>query len=196
MNGIHDDEEEPSPERFAKTLIAALNERDGLTREHSDRVVTLAQELGRRCGLSERELRLLGLAAAMHDIGKIGIPDHILLKPGGFDAGEWAVMKSHAVRGERILNSIDSEGMGEVAVVVRHHHEHYDGSGYPDSIAGETIPILSRILSIVDSYDAMATPRPYHRARSVGEVMSILEQERGAKHDPAVLKRFRPVLAS
>ncbi|MBI2306613.1 MAG: HD-GYP domain-containing protein [Rhodocyclales bacterium] len=184
-------DDDQTPEQFARMLIAALDERDGRTREHSDRVATLARELGLECGLSTQELRLLGIAAEMHDIGKIGIPDHVLMKPGGFNADEWEVMKTHPIRGERILRAIEQDGMSEVATVVRHHHERFDGSGYPDGIAGTAVPLLSRILSIVDSYDAMATPRPYHRARTHAEVMAILSKEESQKHDPDLLERFR-----
>lgn len=188
-------EDDLPPERFAKTLVTALDERDGHTREHSDRVSALAAALGRECRLSGRELRLLGIAGAMHDIGKIGIPDHILLKPGRFSPDEWQFMQSHAVRGERIVRSIELDGMDAVATIIRHHHEHFDGSGYPDRITGEDIPVLSRILSIVDSYDAMAMPRPYHPARPHDEVMATLNAEEGVKHDPAILELFRRSVA-
>ena len=181
---------DPFPERFARALVAALDERDGHTRKHSDRVAMLAVALGRRCGLDSAELRQLGIAALMHDIGKIGIPDSVLLKPDGFTADEWEVMQTHSVRGERILLSIEAEGMPDVARVVRHHHEHFNGSGYPDAIAGESIPALARILSVVDSYDAIAMPRPYHASRPHGDVIAILESERGAKHDPYMLNHF------
>lgn len=180
-----------SPEHFSRALVTALCERDGYTREHSDRVAVLATILGVECGLTQQELRLLGIAAAMHDIGKIGIPDNILLKPARFVADEWEIMKSHAVRGERILRSIEIEGMDTVATAVRHHHEHFDGGGYPDRLAGEDIPVMSRILSIVDSYDAMSMTRPYHPARTHEQVMNILRDEQGGKHDPAILERFR-----
>lgn len=180
-------------ERFARPLIAALEERDGHTREHSDRVAILAAALGRKCRLSARELRLLRIAGAMHDIGKIGIPDEILLKPGRFSVDEWRIMQSHTIRGERIVRSIEAPGTEAVATIIRHHHEHYDGSGYPDGLAGEGIPVLARILSVVDSYDAMAMPRPYHPARPHREVMATLDAEAGIKHDPAILELFRGV---
>lgn len=183
--------QEHPPELCARALIAALDERDGYTREHSDRVVVLATILGVECGLTQDELRLLGIAAAMHDIGKIGIPDDILLKPDSFNADEWELMKSHAVRGERIVRSIEIEGMDTVATAVRHHHEHFDGSGYPDNLSGESIPVISRILSIVDSYDAMSMARPYHNPRTHTQAMVILCEEQGSKHDPSVLAKFR-----
>ena len=180
-----------SLEPCTRALIAALDERDGHTREHCDRVVVLATILGVECGLTQIELRLLGLAAAMHDIGKIGIPDHILLKPGDFSREEWDCMKSHTIRGERIIRSMEIEGMETIATAVRHHHEYYDGSGYPDRLAGEDIPVISRIVSIVDSYDAMSKTRPYHASRTHAQVMEILDDEEGGKHDPALLRLFR-----
>ncbi|MFA7292786.1 MAG: HD domain-containing phosphohydrolase [Rhodocyclaceae bacterium] len=178
-------------EPCARALIAALDERDGHTREHCDRVVVLATILGVECGLMQKELQLLEFAAAMHDIGKIGIPDHILLKPSGFSPEEWECMKSHTIRGERIVRSMQIEGMDAVATAVRHHHEYFDGSGYPDRLAGEDIPLMSRIVSIVDSYDAMSKTRPYHPPRTHTQVMDILDDEEGGKHDPTLLSLFR-----
>lgn len=191
MPGSRNPKFAPALEPCARALIAALDERDGHTREHCDRVVVLATILGVECGLTERELHLLGLAAAMHDIGKIGIPDHILLKPSGFSPQEWECMKSHTVRGERIVRSMEMEGMDTVASAVRHHHEYFDGSGYPDRLSGEDIPVISRIVSIVDSYDAMSRTRPYHASRTHAQVMDILDDEEGGKHDPTLLRLFR-----
>jgi HD-GYP domain-containing protein (c-di-GMP phosphodiesterase class II) len=191
MSEAFNTESMPLPDQFARALVTALCERDEYTREHSDRVAVLATILGVECGLTQRQLYLLGIAATMHDIGKLGIPDNILLKPAGFIEDEWEIMKSHAIRGERILRSIELDGMDEVATAVRHHHEHFDGGGYPDRLAGEDIPVISRILSIVDSYDAMSMTRPYHPPRTHAQVMEILHKEQGGKHDPAILERFR-----
>jgi response regulator RpfG family c-di-GMP phosphodiesterase len=177
-------------EQIARALTSALCERDGHTREHSERVATLALRLGEQCGLSERELRLLAIAANMHDIGKIGIPDKVLLKPAAFVSEEWEIMKSHAERGERILRSIDFDGVDEVATAVRHHHEHFDGGGYPDRLHGEDIPVIARILSIVDSYDAMTMRRPYHAPLPHKQAVMVLYDEAGEKHDPALLTYF------
>jgi HD-GYP domain-containing protein (c-di-GMP phosphodiesterase class II) len=173
----------------------ALGERDRHTRQHSDRVVTIAVELGQRCGLSDEELSALRLAASFHDVGKIGIPDRILLKPGSLDAGEWATMKGHAGIGEKILRAVDMPGMQSVATAVRHHHEHFDGGGYPDQLAGEAIPILSRIISVADSYDAMAMARSYHPRRGHGQVMETLRRESAGKHDPYLVSRFEDFIA-
>lgn len=178
---------------IGKSLNAALSERDRYTESHCARVVVFAEALGRECGLPEDEIGLLKIRASFHDIGKTGIPDRILFKAAGFDAAEWGIMKTHPLIGERIIRAIDVEGTDEIARVVRHHHEHFDGSGYPDGLAGAGIPLHARLLSIVDSYDAMVTPRPYHRARNHTEVMDILRKEEGGKHDPDLLDSFSRV---
>jgi HD-GYP domain-containing protein (c-di-GMP phosphodiesterase class II) len=175
---------------IARTLAVALGQRDRHTRLHSDRVVQLSAELGIQISLSEQELELLSLSAQFHDLGKIGIPDKVLHKPAPFELSEWECMKEHALIGERIILAIDGEDTSEVAQAVRHHHEHFDGSGYPDSLTGSTIPLYSRIISLADSYDAMVETRAYHKSRSHREVMDILNQESGIKHDPDLLHAF------
>lgn len=182
---------ESSPLRsIARTLAVALGQRDHHTRVHSDRVVQLSIGLGCHIGLSEDELELLSLGAQFHDIGKIGIPDRILHKPASFEDEEWACMKQHAEIGERIVLAIDGDKAPTVAKTVRHHHEHFDGSGYPDRLSGTSIPLYARIISLTDSYDAMIETRRYHRGRSHNAVMNILEQESGIKHDPDLLHAF------
>lgn len=175
---------------IARTLSVALGQRDYHTSLHSDRVVRLSAELGQHIGLSEHELELLSLAAQFHDLGKIGIPDKVLLKPATFEQDEWACMKQHAIIGERIILAIGGEMSATVAQSVRHHHEHFDGSGYPDKLQGSEIPLYSRVISVADSYDAMVASRPYHRAKPHREVMDILGQESGIKHDPDLLHAF------
>lgn len=180
---------------FRRPLNAALGERDNYTQSHCGRVVAIAEELARECAFSEDEIGMLRICASFHDIGKIGIPDRILLKAARFDNAEWEVMKQHPLIGERIIRSIDAPGVDEIASAVRHHHEHFDGHGYPDGLSGETIPVWARVLSIADSYDAMATTRPYHKARSHAEVMDVLFLEQGGKHDPWLLDKFTHVVA-
>lgn len=177
-------------QNIARTLTVALGERDHHTRRHSDRVVRLAAELGIHLRLSERELELLTLGAQFHDLGKIGIPDRILRKPTPFEANEWECMKQHAEIGERIILAIDDEKSADVARTVRHHHENFDGTGYPDRLAGSAIPLFSRIISLADSYDAMAETRPYHQPRQHQSVMDVLNSEAGTKHDPDLLQAF------
>lgn len=173
-----------------EVITAALHERDSYTRFHCDRVTRLAQALGRACGLPAKELKTLHLGAVFHDIGKIGVPDCVLLKPGRLTVEEWELMKAHAEQGERIFRCAALECAEEVAPIIRHHHESFDGSGYPDGLKGECIPLPCRILLVADGYDAMATARSYHRARSHDEVMQIMESEQGTKLDPDVLLEF------
>jgi HD-GYP domain-containing protein (c-di-GMP phosphodiesterase class II) len=177
-------------------LSVALNVKDAYTQGHCNRVESLAFEVGKRCGLNARELVILRDAAALHDVGKIGIPDHILLKPGRFEPDEWAVMKTHSELGAAICLAIPRREMAVVANIVRHHHESFDGSGYPDQLSGEGIPIHARVLSVVDSYDAMATARPYHAPKNHAEVMKILVSECGHKIDPHVFKEFEKCIAN
>ncbi|MFJ5445469.1 HD-GYP domain-containing protein [Methylobacillus methanolivorans] len=179
----------------AQALFLALDERDAYTHQHCDRVSLLAREIGMACSLSQQELNLLAFGARFHDIGKIGIPDSVLLKPGPLDAEEWSIMKMHPVKGERLFRNTLHPYADEIAHIIRHHHECFDGSGYPDGLSGSNIPLASRILLIADAYDAMATTRPYHRARNHGEIIETLATEEGIKTDPNILARFMRVIA-
>ncbi|SFN57279.1 metal dependent phosphohydrolase [Formivibrio citricus] len=179
---------------YTKSLSVALGYRDLMTRLHSERVRDIALELGMQCGLNKQELLILRISASFHDVGKIGIPDSILLKPTQLDDAEWEIMKRHAEIGEQIMKSTELEGSGQAALEIRHHHERYDGHGYPDSLAGEAIPIGSRIISIADSYDAMAVTRSYHRARAHAEIMDVLHAENGGKHDPELMRVFGGII--
>ncbi len=180
--------------RYTKALAVALGYRDLLTRLHSDRVQGISEELGACCGLSKEEMNALGIAASFHDIGKIGIPDQILLKPSKLDAAEWETMKTHSEIGETIIAATELEGSRQAAHLIRHHHEHFDGTGYPDGLASTDIPICSRIIAIADSYDAMAVTRAYHGARTHGQIMAILHRETGGKHDPELMRVFCEVV--
>lgn len=179
-----------------RALSVALGYRDRPTMLHSERVLGIAHAIGLRCGLTLAELGALRVAATFHDVGKIGIPDHILHKPGRLDAGERDHMRQHSEIGEKIVAATGLPGADIAAQIIRHHHERFDGGGYPDGIAGESIPICSRIISIADSYDAMGAARSYQHARSHSEIMAILEEESGAKHDPAVFRVFCELVAS
>jgi HD-GYP domain-containing protein (c-di-GMP phosphodiesterase class II) len=178
------------------SLITALCERDAYTRGHCDRVCTLAVELGRAAGLSATDLETLRIASQLHDIGKIGVRDSVLLKPGKLTNDEWAEMKTHSTHGERIIKETFLSNRAEVATIVRHHHEAFDGSGYPDGLANKDIPPNCRMLLIVDCYDAMTTGRPYQKARSHDEAMGILALESGAKIDPELFAAFSKVIAT
>jgi len=177
---------------YKKALNVTLGYRDLKTRAHSERVNGLALMLGRACGMDARALAVLKLAASFHDIGKIGIPDRILLKPDRLDDSEWVVIKQHSQIGEQILASSGFTGhpIDGAARAIRHHHEHFDGGGYPDGLAGDAIPLPSRIIAIVDSYDAMAVTRAYHNARGHGEIMEIMDEETGTKFEPRLMQMF------
>lgn len=176
-------------------LAVALDERDTYSQGHCDRVVTIASALATRCGLSESQLNDLCIAAHFHDIGKIGIPDAVLLKPARLTNDEWTLMKTHSLVGERLYKATEASNVAAIAPLIRHHHEAVDGSGYPDGLRGEEIPLGCRILLVADAYDSMTTTRPYHKARSHEEVMAIMAAEAGKKLDPAVFGTFTLLIA-
>lgn len=177
-----------------ESLSVALQVRDSYTRSHCDRSARLAVELGAACDVSDAELNHLRVGARFHDIGKIGVPDAVLLKPARLTGDEWDLMKTHSELGELIFRAADLPDHDVVAAAIRHHHESFDGSGYPDGLAGEAIPLLSRIMLIVDAYDAMTSARPYHPVRTHARVMEIMESESGAKLDPEFFRRFRALI--
>jgi len=182
--------------KYTKALTSALGYRDTLTRLHSERVLGLSTEIGLGCRLLGAELGLLKISSSFHDIGKIGVPDRVLLKPSRLDEDEWVLMKQHSEMGERILAATELEGAKQASLVVRHHHEHFNGGGYPDGLAGDQISLFSRIISIADSYDAMATTRSYHRPKTHREIMVILHDETGEKHDPQLMRIFCEIIES
>ena len=180
--------------RETAAVLGALRERDANTYAHCDRTCALSVETGRSVGLSSQDLAVLRWAAELHDIGKIGIPDRVLFNPGRLDEEELGLMRTHPRRGHDILASIPGSKFASIATIVLHHHEAVDGSGYPEGLGGEDIPVLARILSIVDSYDAIATVRPYHAPKSHVEVMRMLEEQQGRKYDPYILPAFSKVV--
>jgi HD-GYP domain-containing protein (c-di-GMP phosphodiesterase class II) len=178
----------------AGLLLTALGERDQYTHEHSGRVEALSAELGRSCGLSAAEQGILRLAAVFHDIGKIGVPDSVLLKAGPLEDHEWESMRAHSAIGERILDRWSHRDSRTIAHVVRHHHEHVDGGGYPDGLKHKDIPLLSRIIAIADGYDAMAVVRSYHPGHPHHQVMKALREETGIKYDRDLFARFEDLI--
>jgi diguanylate cyclase (GGDEF)-like protein len=167
-----------------EALAVTLMERDRYTGEHSEAVIEMSAGVARTLGLREREVQWIRSAALLHDIGKVAIPDEILHKPGPLTDEEWVLMKQHPVIGERILRVLP--GMGPVARIVRHEHERWDGGGYPDGLAGEEIPIGSRIIIAADTYHAITSDRPYRAARSHREAIEELTRCSGTQFDPAV----------
>jgi HD-GYP domain-containing protein (c-di-GMP phosphodiesterase class II) len=175
-------------------LAGTLGLRDGHTGEHSDRVVGLSHRIGERLGLGRRELRDLGYAARLHDIGKVGVPDLVLRKAGPLDEDERELIKGHSVWGADLVGRIP--GLEDVARIVRHHHERYDGFGYPDKLAGRDIPLASRILTVADAYVAMTEDRPYRQARPRFEVDHEFRDCSGKQFDPYVVEALREVVSS
>ncbi|MBI2883005.1 MAG: response regulator [Candidatus Methylomirabilis oxyfera] len=177
----------------AETMLLALGRtveaRDPYTQGHCEQLAAYSVALGKRLGLPPEELTALDRGGFLHDLGKIGIPDAILLKPGGLSEAEWVIMREHPVIGERICVSMRS--LQRVLPIIRHHHERWDGSGYPDGLKGEAIPITARILQTVDIYDAMRTARPYKSALPTDTACNTLRDEtaRGWR-DPGVVLPF------
>ena len=174
-------------------LAALLDLRDGYTGQHSSTVVTLCEEVGRRVGVAGAELEHLRIAAHLHDLGKIGVPDQILHKPGPLDAAEWSIMREHPVWGARALQAIP--GFRPAARAVRGHHERWDGDGYPDGLAGEAIPIAARVIAVCDAYEAMTSTRPYRPALRSTEARERLVADTGTQFDPAAVWGLLDVLS-
>ena len=156
-------------------LAVAVEQRDSHTAGHCERLAWMAVAIGVAMGLARASLLALYRGGYLHDVGKVGIPDSILFKPGKLTADEWLVMRSHAARGEEICRPMKS--LAPVLPIIRHHHERWDGTGYPDGLRGEQIPLLARVMQIADIYDALTNPRPYKRPFSPAKALQIIEQE-------------------
>jgi putative two-component system response regulator len=176
-------------------LAQAVEHRDPTTGRHCQRLAGTSVVLGEALGLPKADLTALYRGGYLHDIGKIAIPDAILFKNGPLTSQEWSVMRSHPVRGEEICRAMKS--LWPVLPIIRHHHEHWDGSGYPDGLAGEDIPLLARILQVTDIYDALTTRRPYKPALSHAEAIAVLEDEvRRGWRDPELVPLFASTMGS
>ncbi len=177
-------------------LALAAEYRDDETGRHTDRVGRACDLLGRAMGLPPADVELMRRAAPLHDIGKIGVPDAILLKPGRLTPEEFGVMKQHTVIGARILSGSRFPLLRIAEQIALTHHERWDGSGYPDGLAGEAIPLPGRILAIVDVFDALVSVRPYKRAWTHEEALAELERQRERHFDPRVLDAFLDMYAA
>ena len=175
-------------------LAGTLGLRDNGTGDHSSDVLRLSCLLGRRLRLRARALRDLGYAARLHDIGKVGVPDVILHKAGPLDAPEWLTVRGHAAWGADLVAHIP--GLERVARIVRHHHERFDGTGYPDGLAGEQILLEARIVAVAECWTAMTSPRPHRPALSETEALAELEQDAGRHLDARLLDALRPARGS
>jgi diguanylate cyclase (GGDEF)-like protein/putative nucleotidyltransferase with HDIG domain len=171
-----------------ESLVTAVDNKDCYTRHHSEEVTEHALALADALGLSEASQRVLRVAALLHDVGKIGIPDRILRKPGRLTTAEYELVKGHAALGETIIAAIPD--LDEIRAAVVSHHERYDGSGYPRGLASGEIPLFGRILAVADAYSAMTTDRPYHKALSSQEAITELRACSGTQFDPEIVDAF------
>lgn len=173
------------------SLARSIEAKDPLSEGHSNRIAEYAVELGEKVGLPEQALQELRIACLLHDVGKVSVPDSILMNPGSLNAEEMEIVREHPVVGERICAPLKS--LRRILPIIRHHHERMDGSGYPDGLRGEQIPVQARILQIADIYDALTTDRPYRMAISSEEALQILDYEaiRGWLHAALVSKFSR-----
>jgi putative nucleotidyltransferase with HDIG domain len=177
---------------FATAMVRALEARDRYTAGHSRKVAAYAQDIAREMGLGEDELRLVHVAGLVHDIGKIGLPAEVLEKTSALTDDEWALMRQHASIGAEMLSEV--EHYRDVAEIVRHHHERMDGAGYPDGLAGEAIPLLARVISVADAYEAMTSDRAYRRRMDPRVAMSQLTNGRDTQFDPRCADAFLALL--
>ncbi len=177
---------------FAVALVATLDARDRYTAGHSEAVAMYARDIAAEIGWDSGEQQLVDLCGLVHDIGKIGLPPGLLEKPGALTLDERRQMEEHSAIGERILSNV--EDYAEIAIIVRHHHERWDGAGYPDRLTGEGIPIISRILAVADAYDAMTSHRPYRAALPGTEARRRLRESAGSQFDPDIVEAFDVVL--
>lgn len=170
------------------SLITAINKRDSYTENHCKRVTDMSLNLAERLGLKNLEKDILRVVGPVHDLGKIGIPDMILLKPGKLTDEEYALMKSHSVLGQEILSQF--EILSRESMIIRSHHERYDGKGYPDGLSGDGIPVCARLLAVCDTFDAMTTDRPYRKALTIEDALKEIERCAGTQFDPNIAHAF------
>ena len=183
LSSMHEIEER---ERETLSRLArAIEYRDAGTSAYLERMARIAGLLAEALGLPEDEVRTIELSAPLHDIGKIAIPDAILLKAGPLEPHEQEQMRRHPVIGYQLLSDSHNRFIQTSALIALHHHEHYDGSGYPDGLAGDAIPLAARIVTVADVFDALISPRPYKPAWSIDEALAYLVEQRGALFDPA-----------
>ncbi|MBB5232712.1 HD domain-containing phosphohydrolase [Deinococcus budaensis] len=176
-------------EAALRALGLTLEARDRETQGHTDRVTVRAARLGQALGLDAEALDTLRLGAYLHDLGKLVVPDRVLLKPGPLTPQERSEMQVHAAEGERLVRALGFVPPGALSLV-RHHHERWDGAGYPDRLAGEAIPLLARLFAVIDVYDALVSERPYKRAWTREQALAELREQAGRQFDPQVVEAF------
>ena len=172
-------------------LAATVDTKDPYTYGHSKRTAAIAESLGKAIGLGSEELSDLTAAAFLHDIGKVGIADMILTKPGKPKKEEWEAIKKHCAEGAKIVQHVKE--LMPLAPIILHHHEWYDGTGYPDGLKGEEIPLHARIISVADAYDTMTAQRSYHEGVSPQKALEELERCSGTQFDPQLIKALRRI---
>jgi putative two-component system response regulator len=179
---------------LASALANAIEARDSYLHGHCERLAALAVRIGEELGLTAEEIETLRLGAILHDVGKIGIPDRVLLKPGPLDDEEWVIAKQHPLIGDKLLEPLDL--LSAARPIVRHHHERVDGGGYPDGLAGDAIPLGARIVAVADSVEVMSSRQLYRRPRSTDEIVEELRRQRGAQWDAVVVDVVLALIAS
>jgi putative nucleotidyltransferase with HDIG domain len=177
---------------FLEVLAETIETKDRFMRGHARRVSVYAGLLADRLNLSARDQEQVRIAAFLHDLGKVGVPTDLLLRPGALEAAERVIVEEHPVIGARLVKPLDIPT--PVSLAIRHHHEWWDGSGYPDGLAGEEIPLLARIISVVDAYDAMACDRPHRKALTRPALLTELERFAGVQFDPNLAREFIAIL--
>jgi HD-GYP domain-containing protein (c-di-GMP phosphodiesterase class II) len=179
---------------MAVTLVSLIDLRDQYTGSHSSRVAAYCRQTAVRLGLPDEDVETIVFAASLHDIGKIGVPDSVLLKPGKLTDEEFQSIRKHPEYGWMALRNVD--GFQEAALLVLHHHERLDGEGYPGGLRGSAIPYGSRIIAVADSFDALTTDRPYRSARARGIALAEIRRCSGTQFDPEIVEAFARTLQS
>ncbi|WP_320175629.1 HD-GYP domain-containing protein [Maridesulfovibrio sp.] len=177
--------------QFAESLGNAIDAKDHYTCSHSEEVAVVAQALGVQLGLNDQECELLHIAGHLHDIGKIGLPDSILKKEGRLTLEEYEIVKKHPAMGAEIVKPVATvSGLDRIPGIILHHHERYDGAGYPYALKGENIPFGARVIAVADTLSAMASNRPYRKAIEFSRIIDEIKTCSGTQFDPAVVEAF------
>lgn len=182
-----DKREDLHPERISRFVAGIIEGRDPDLGGHHERLGQMAASFAQQVGCSSEEAKLLSMGASIHDLGKLSISEHILNKPARLTASEFSLVKQHAEIGCQLVAPLGLDA--RVSGILRHHHENYDGSGYPNGLSGQAIPLLARIVRIWDSYDALISDRPYHKGIPGREALRVLQRE-SHFYDPALLEAF------
>ena len=174
-----------------RALSNAVEARDAYTGKHAERVTAYGIELARAAGLDTDRLPQIEFGFLLHDVGKVGVPDAILFKPGALSEDEFSLIAQHPVIGSEILRDVDF--LGEGKLVVRHHHERWDGTGYPDGLSGDDIPLAARVFAVADTLDALTTDRPYRPASDWTQARAEIRRFAGTQFDPAVIAAYESI---